>query len=73
MISADDAYHGSYMSFVTTPFGKQIRMKGEDTEVRKKEYRYLIIKGLFSTFVIAHLVIFALYFSVNRVLPVGGA
>ncbi len=23
-----DAYHGSYMSFVTTPFGKQIRMKG---------------------------------------------
>ena len=67
MISADAAYHGSYMSFVTTPFGKQIRMKGEDTEVREEEYRYLI------TNLIAHLVIFALYFSVNRVLPVGVA
>jgi phytoene dehydrogenase-like protein len=23
------AYHGSYMSFVTTPYGKQIKMKGQ--------------------------------------------
>ena len=24
-----NAYHGSYMSFVTTPYGKQIKMKGQ--------------------------------------------
>ncbi|MCR4903819.1 MAG: FAD-dependent oxidoreductase [Butyrivibrio sp.] len=35
-----NAYHGSYMSFVTTPFGKQIKMKG-----RLKGIKNLYVAG----------------------------
>ena len=35
-----NAYHGSYMSFITTPAGKQIKMKG-----RLKEINNLYVAG----------------------------